>query len=170
MHYNNSQRHAFNQILRTAQELGPKKYSRLPHPYGAIGDGRPRPKTVPASSLPSPEEETPASPPLTYHGLVVTSVPDRLERQSSLPFLPFMEEKNPSSPPLTRQESVATFAPDMWNRQQPASSGCYKADGLDFDRADESDSSTIGPTPLSSPFPPSTSDLSHPDSYLPVFN
>ncbi|GKU00417.1 hypothetical protein FLAG1_00315 [Fusarium langsethiae] len=103
VYYNNAQRYTWDLILKTAQELGPQKYVRRPHPYGAIGDGRPHPETSSTSSSPTPGEETSSPPPLTYQELVATSVPDMLEEEEPSRFsLPScLEEELMSSPPQT---------------------------------------------------------------------
>ncbi|KAG8669882.1 hypothetical protein FPOAC2_09224 [Fusarium poae] len=147
-HYNHARQYTWDLILETAQELGPQKYVRRPHPYGAIGDGRPRPGTGPASSSPSPAEAT-TSPPLhhlTYQELVVSSVPDIIEEEPSRPSSPScLGEDTHSPPPQAYQDMVATFAPDERNENYTASSDYYQATDIYPERTHDFSPSNIGP-------------------------
>ncbi|RGP69835.1 hypothetical protein FLONG3_7661 [Fusarium longipes] len=174
MHYTSAQRYTFNRVLETTRELGPKKYIRTPHPCGAIGDGRPRPRTEPSSSSSSPEERVPSSPLLAYQELVATSVADTLEEDSLVSLTPFLEKENSFSPPVPCQESVEALDGDMWNGFPTSSDSC-KADRLDLCETNSSDSSTIGSDRCPSTPPSSSSlrlqpDLIHPNPYLPRSN
>ncbi|XEV06578.1 hypothetical protein FSHL1_011865 [Fusarium sambucinum] len=162
--YNSAQQYTWNLILETAQELGPQKYVRRPHPYGAIGDGRPHLETDPTSSSPSPAEKTTSPPPpppphLIYQELIASSIPDILEEEPSKSFLPsWLVEGTNSSPPQTYQEMVATFAPDEQNERYTASSDCYQANDIYPERSYNSGPSSIGSDYCCST-PPSSSIL-----------
>lgn len=82
--YTSAQGFVFHYIHLAARRFGPRVYPRPPHPYGAIGDGRPHPRTGSASYPSSPEEEVgSSSTPQSLQELVATSIPDTLEEQVS---------------------------------------------------------------------------------------